>query len=182
MRFRNRKRLNAMLKIKRCIQSILCGLALGCSGASQAVGTYKTFTDDISCGKAKLSIQSTCARGDDDMSLNVCKPQKMTMFSAGIVRSASLPELNQGDIKSITEEDGSVSELYVIKMGCAQVANANYAILYYSVGGGSAPYSEFWTAYDERGKLLDSKNFPLHGNALEKIYEKMKKVNSNMPE
>jgi hypothetical protein len=93
-----------------------------------------------------------------------------------------LPELNQGDIKSIKEEEGSVSELYVIKIGCAQVANANYAILYYSVGGGSAPYSEFWTAYDESGKLLDSKNFPLHGHALEKMYKKMKKVNSIMPE
>jgi hypothetical protein len=171
-----------MMKTKRYTQSILCALALTGVSVCQAAGTYKTFTDEISCGKAKLSIQSTCARGDDDMSLNVCKPQKMTMSSAGVVRSAALPELNQGDIKSIKEEEGSVSELYVIKMGCAQVANANYAILYYSVGGGSALYSEFWTAYDESGKLLDSKNFPLHGHALEKMYKKMKKVNSIMPE
>lgn len=170
------------MKTKRYIQSVLCFLALGGLSACQAADTYKTFTDELSCGRAKVSIQSTCAKGDDDMSLNVCKPQRLTISRDGATRSAALPELNQDDIASIKEEDGSISELFVIKMGCAQVANANYAIMYYSVGGGSAPYSEFWTAYDESGKLLGSKKFPLRGNALEDVSKKMKKVHSIMPE
>jgi len=169
------------MKTKRKIQSFLCVLSLGALSACQAASAYKTFTDEISCGKSKLLIQSTCAKGDDNMSLNVCKPQKLMVVRDGATRSAVLPELNQDVVESIKEKDGSVSELYVIKMGCAQVANANYAILYYSIGGGSAPYSEFWTAYDESGKLLDSKNFPLRGNALQEVNKKMKKVRSIMP-
>lgn len=170
------------LKTIRYIQSVLCVLSLGAFAGCQAASQYKTFTDEIICGKAKLSIQSICAKGDDNMSLNRCKQQQLTIARDGAKRSAALPELNQDDIKSIKEEDGSVNDLYVVKFGCAQVADANYAILYYSVGGGSAPYSEFWTAYDERGNLLGSKSFPLHGNDLEQVNKKMKKVHSIMPE
>lgn len=171
-----------IMKTNRYIQSVLCVLALGSLSACHAASAYRTYKDEISCGKAKLSIQSTCAKGDDNMSLNVCKPQQLTIVRDGAMRSAALPELNQDDVKAMMEEDRSVSELYAVKMGCAQVANANYAILYYSVGGGSAPYSEFWTAYDESGKLLGSKKFPLHGNALEEANKKMKKIHSIMPE
>jgi hypothetical protein len=170
------------MKTLQYIQSVLCVLSLGAFAVCQAAGKYKTFTDEIICGKAKLSIQSTCAKGDDKMSLNRCKPQQLTIAQDGAKRSTALPELNQDDVRSIKEEDGSVSDLFVVKVGCAQVADANYALFYYSVGGGSAPYSEFWTAYDESGNLLSSKYFPLHGNALEQVNQKMKKVHSIMPE
>lgn len=160
----------------------MCVLFLVASAVCQAAGRYKTFTDEIICGDVRLLIQSTCAKGDDNMSLNRCKPQQLTIERVGAKRSVLLPELNQDDVKSIKAEDGSVSDLYVVKLGCAHVVDANYAILYYSVGGGSAPYSEVWTAYDETGKLLGSKNFPLHGNALEKVSQKMKKIHSIMPD
>lgn len=170
------------MKKKRYIQSVLCMTALGALGVCQAGGKYKSSIDEISCGKARLSIKSICAKGDDSMSLNVCKPQQLMLVREGATHRAALPELTEDDVKSIRDEDGSISDLYVVKLGCAHVGDANYAILYYSIGGGSAPYSEYWTAYDESGKLLSSKNFPLHGNALEDVSKKMKKVHSIMPE
>jgi len=170
------------MKKNKCIRSVLCTLAFASINVCQAASQYTNFTDEIACGKVKITIKSSCQKSDDEMSLNTCKPQNLKIGRDNGSRSVALPELNQDDINSIKKEDGSIADLFVIKMGCAQVAGANYAILYYSIGGGSEPYSELWTAYDESGSLLASKNFPLQGNALEAVNKKMKKVHSIMPE
>lgn len=161
--------------------TLACTILASLAGACAAAERYKDFTDEITCGKLKLTLESSCAKGEDDTSLNTCKPQKLRIANAGAVRNAVLPELNAGDIKDIKAAHGVVGDLFVIKMGCAQAGTAVYPVLYYSVGGGNAPYAEFWTAYDAEGKLMATKKFPLNAQQTDAVFPTMKKVHSIMP-
>ena len=56
-------------------------------------------------------------------------------------------------------------------------------VFYYSIGGGSAPYSEAYATYDETGTLVQDDKNPRSRKALaDTEYDRMKKVRSIMPD
>ncbi|MDQ2821426.1 MAG: hypothetical protein M3Y65_13690 [Pseudomonadota bacterium] len=152
-------------------------LAIGSTGLLHAAEPYRDTIDRLKCGPRMVTIQSRCAKSDGDMALNTCKAQAMSIGT----RSVILPELDQRDVAAIRKEGGTPAALFVVKMGCAQVRKAHYPILYYSIGGGSAPHAEVWTAYDASGRLLPNEKFPLDGKMLGALDKKMHRVQSIMP-
>lgn len=165
------------MKTRDALRCALAVLALGSASLLHAAEQYRDTVDRLTCGAQTVAIQSRCAKGDDDLSLNTCKAQAMSIGT----RSVILPELDQRDVAAIRKEGGTPSALFAVKMGCARVGKAAYPVLYYSIGGGSAPYSEVWTAYDARGKLLPNEKFPLDGKMLVALGKKMRRVQSIMP-
>ena len=157
---------------------VLFGVAL--AGAAHAAPPFKTFSDRLTCGPVAVTVQSTCAEGEDDTTLNTCHPQQMTIASARGTRGVTLPELTKGQRKSYEKLGGSVSDLFLTKMGCARARQAEYVLFYYSIGGGSAPYSELWLAYDKNGALVEDKDFP-EGLTSSADFSKMQRVRSIMP-
>ena len=85
------------------------------------------------------------------------------------------------NLASIAESGGDKDDLYVIKWGCGQAQSGKVALFYYSVGGGSAPYSEVWVQYGESGHIIAGKKDGLDTNSLLKTQKEMKKVRSIMP-
>lgn len=165
------------MRVMSVIRCSLAVLAIGLTGLAHATEPYSDTVDRLKCGALVVAIQSRCAKGEDDLALNTCKAQAMSIGT----RSVILPELDQRDVAAIRKEGGTTSGLFVVKMGCAQVKKAFYPVLYYTAGGGSAPYSEVWTAYDHKGKLLPAEKFPLDGKMLGALSKKMRRVQSIMP-
>jgi hypothetical protein len=159
------------------IRYALAVLAVGSAGVVHAAEPYRDTIDRLKCGPQMVTIQSRCAKGDDDTSRNMCKAQAMSIGT----RSVILPELDQRDVAAIRKEGGTPSALFVVKMGCAQVRKTHYPILYYAIGGGTAPIAEVWTAYDTHGRLLPNEKFPLDGKMLGALDKKMQRVRSIMP-
>ncbi|MEV4777920.1 hypothetical protein [Burkholderia sp. LMU1-1-1.1] len=153
------------------------GLANGCSARAK----YENFTEKLTCGKANFTIKSECKKAADSMSLNECKPQTLAIEHDKSIRTATLPELNKSDLSSIIENGGDKDDLYVIKWGCGDGQSGKVALLYYSIGGGSAPYSEVWVQYDESGRIVTGKTGGLDEKSLIKTQKEMKKVRSIMP-
>ncbi len=156
-------------------------MSLGLVNACSASGRYETFTEKLTCGKANFTIKSECKKAADNMSLNECKPQSLAIEHDNSVRTALLPEFSKSDLLSITEAGGDKDDLYVIKWGCGDAQSGKVALLYYSIGGGSAPYSEVWVQYDERGRIVTEKKDRLDEKSLMKTQKEMKKVHSIMP-
>lgn len=165
------------MKTTRAIRCAITLFVIAAAGALHAAEPYRDTVDRLTCGALVVVIQSRCAKGADDMSLNTCKAQAMSIGK----RSVILPELDQRDVAAIRKEGGTPGGLFAVKMGCARVGKASYPVLYYSIGGGSAPYAEVWTAYDAGGKLLPSEKFPLDGKRLSAMSKKMRPVQSIMP-
>jgi len=145
-------------------------------------GSYKKFTDEVTCGPITIKIHSTCLSSNDREELNECKPQNIDIASGGKMRSATLPEFEKKDSQSIMGAIGTIDELFVTEIGCTNISGADYAVLYYSAGGGSGPYSEFWTGYDKNGSLVSNKTLTFRGKESERMRKSMKNVRSIMPE
>lgn len=157
----------------------LLGLTyLGMISSCQAESGFVTTTESMTCGKGKFVIESTCKKSAKAMSLNQCKLQTLKVEGG---REIKLPELTKEDTDSIVKSGGAVKNLYVTQWGCAHSRGQDLAVLYYSIGGGSAPYSEAWAKYDSTGKLVGKEN-SLDPKTLEALEETMKDVRSIMPE
>jgi hypothetical protein len=151
-------------------------------GVAEAKDNYKTLIDEVTCGPIRIKIHSTCSSSKDREELNECKPQKIDIVSGKKMRSATLPEFEKKDKQLIISAIGTINELFVTEMGCTNINGADYAVLHYSAGGGSGPYSEFWTGYGTNGSLVSSKKLTFRGKEAEKMRKSMKNVRSIMPE
>ena len=157
----------------------LLGLAsLGMISSCQAGSGFTMTSQDMVCGNAKFVIESTCKKSTKAMSLNACKPQTLKVEGSRVI---TLPELTKEDAQSITESGGELKDLYVTQWGCARSRGQDIAVLYYSIGGGSAPYSEAWAKYDTKGKLVGKEN-TLDAATMGSLEKSMKAVRSIMPE
>jgi hypothetical protein len=157
----------------------LLGLAtLGMVSSCQAGNGFVTTTEKMTCGKTQFVIASSCKKSTKAMKLNECKPQTLTVAGSRVV---DLPELSKDDGDKIKKSGGDVKDLFVTQWGCAHSQGNDFAVLYYSTGGGSAPYSEAWAKYDSTGKLV-GKEHTLDAKTLQALEDTMKDVHSIMPE
>lgn len=147
----------------------------------QAAAKYERFVDSLVCGKTSYTIVSQCETSGDKMTLNECKPQTLTSQSNGASRSVVLPELDKRTRKSIIDSGGALEDLFVVAWTCTANKGKQIAMMHYSIGGGSAPYSEAWAAYDG-ARLLVSSKLPFDRNDFTSINKTLKKVHSIMPE
>lgn len=160
------------------IRSLLFLATLTTVASCSAGDGYKTNTDNLVCGKAVFTIESTCKKSKEEHDLNVCKPQTLTVNKT---RKVALPDFTPAETRRITDAGGATKDLFVIQWGCVKSKGTDVAVLAYSTGGGNAPYSESQTKYDDTGKLLGKEHrlAPEVQLALEKS---MTKVRSIMPE
>ncbi|NYE64233.1 hypothetical protein FHW58_005471 [Duganella sp. 1224] len=149
---------------------------LGCSAGDPA-----PWREQMTCGGTQYVIESPCKASKDPESLNVCGAQTLTVSRDGQTRRATLPELNKVSAKSIVDTGGKISRLFVTQWGCARGDQGDVAVLYYSIGGGSAPYAEAYTIYDERGVAIEDENSAKYEKALVNSEGHLKKVRSIMP-
>jgi len=135
----------------------------------------------MTCGGASYTLTSTCKSSGDPMELNYCKRQTLVIDQGGAKRSRTLPELPAKYAAQIYASGRDLQDLFVISWACSKTADGQIATLYYSIGGGSAEYSEAWTHYDKAGKLVtdDSKLTPDDVKAVQKS---LKRIPSIMPE
>lgn len=142
---------------------------------------YLNHPVTMTCGGASYTLTSTCKSSGDPMELNDCKPQTLVIDQGGAKRSTTLPELPAKYAAQIRASGRDLQDLFVISWACSKTADGPIATLYYSIGGGSAEYSEAWTHYDKAGKLVvdDSDITPKEVGTIEK---NMKRVPSIMPE
>jgi hypothetical protein len=138
----------------------------------------------MTCGEAKYKLDSICKKSNDEMELNECKSQFLEITRNGSVRKIKLPELSKYSSNIYKKSGGDSKELFVIKWGCGRADSVSEAVLYYSIGGGSAPNSEAWASYNEAGILMedDDKPNPKYDKALKSAEKGMKKVRSIMPD
>ena len=170
------------MKNKSLKNSLILTYSLLLMSSVAAKNKYDTSVQKMICGKATYTLQSICMKSEDDMSLNECKQQKLKIENNKNIRNILLPELNKSDIKTIKGSGGVIEDLYVVKWGCGNTAKENVAVFYYSIGGGSAPYSEAWAQYDENGEIIQHGKLGMDGKAMLKLYDKMEKVKSINPE
>lgn len=160
------------------------GVLLFCSvtvTAALAAGKFETATSTMVCGAAQFKIESTCARSREEMTLNTCRQQVLTIVSNGKTVQKKLPELNKRNVKSHKEAGGTLSDLYLTQWGCAGRGNASVALIYYSVGGGNGAYSESMAFYDAAGNLIEKDRDPRYAKAIADGMEKLAPVPSIMP-
>jgi hypothetical protein len=163
----------------------LFAVHLGCAmlavaSAAHGQAAYTTTTETMSCGKGKFTIASTCRKNGDG--LNQCKPQKLTVVSPAGTRTTSLPEMTNAEAADYKALGGDIKDLYVIQWGCGKSAAKSQpvAVFYYSIGGGSAPYSEVDIHYNEVGQLA-GKSLAIAARDYDALGEAMKPVRSIMP-
>jgi hypothetical protein len=160
------------------------GFLLFCSvsvTAAPAAEKFEMSTRTMMCGNAQFKIESTCARSREEMTLNTCRPQVLTIVSNGKTVQKTLPELNKADVKRHREAGGTLSDLYVTQWGCAGRENARVALIYYSAGGGNAAYSESMAFYDAAGNLIQKSRDPRYAKAIADGMGKLVPVPSIMP-
>jgi len=159
------------------------GVLLFCSVAVTATAAekFETRTRNMVCGDAQFKIESTCARSREEMTLNTCRAQVLTIVSNGKTVRKTLPELSEANVKSHKEAGGTLSDLYVTQWGCAGRGNASVALLYYSVGGGNAASSESMAFYDSAGNLIQKDRTPRYAKAIADGMDKLAPVPSIMP-
>ena len=160
------------------IASTLC--ALFAISSCHASGKYEKFVDSLSCGNVSYTIVSLCEKPDDEMSLRECKPQKLTSRSNGVNKSVVLPELDENERKSLIAAGGALEDLFVVEWACTTIKGRSIAVMHYSIGGGSAPYSEAWSKYDG-GKLKSDAVLPFDKTTFPALKKNLKKVHSIMP-
>lgn len=162
--------------------SISVFLAVGFSASAYAAQKFETSTVLMECGEAKFKIESTCAKSAEEMTLNVCKPQKLTIVVNGDAVQKQLPEFSKFSLKILKEVGGDPKNLYVVSWGCGGKGSEAVASLYYSIGGGSAPYSESMGFYDSKGRLIEQEKDVRYKKSMSEADGKMKPVPSIMPD
>jgi hypothetical protein len=135
----------------------------------------------MTCGAASYTLTSTCIKSADPTELNKCKPQTLVIDKAGGKRSTTLPELPREYAAQVRASRGDLKDLFVVACACSSTSHGPIATLHYSIGGGSAEYSEAWCYYDKVGNLIvkEPKLTPDEVNATERSF---KRVPSIMPE
>ncbi|MYN16951.1 hypothetical protein GTP81_09315 [Rugamonas sp. FT107W] len=167
------------MDIKNKLGAVAVALGLmhvACSAADQA-----PWREQMQCGDTQYVIESDCKPSNDPTALSQCKAQTLSVSHGGTVRKAKLPELNKVSAKSIVETGGKVSKLFVTQWACARGDKGDVAVMYYSIGGGSAPYAEAYSIYDEAGVLIENEDSAKYEQALAHSDGHMKKVKSIMP-
>lgn len=142
---------------------------------------FDTWTEQMTCGQAQYRVDSVCTPSNDPETLNDCKAQTLVVKRPAGPRSVRLPELTVASARTIREAGGEVKDLFLTHWACTRKDTNALAIFYYSIGGGSAPYSEATAVYDAAGKLLDD-NDPKARPAAGYPFGKMKPVRSIMPD
>ncbi|WP_145647943.1 hypothetical protein [Pseudoduganella lurida] len=160
----------------------LAMLAASITNPASAADRFAVTTATLQCGATRYVLASTCRPGKDETELNTCKPQVLTVSHAGKERKATLPELG----KALTRETGkagTLKNLFVVQWGCGRrdAKGGENAVLYYSVGGGNADYSEAFVVYDEAGVVIEDARRADYKAALQDGMDRLKPVRSIMP-
>ena len=158
-------------------------LALAAAAGSHAADgkRYQNQVAKMTCGAATYTLTSACIKSGDPMSLNECKPQTLVIDNAGAKRSAILPELPKEYAARIHASRGGLEDLFVVAWACSNASAGPIATLHYSIGGGSAEYSEAWSYYDKAGNLiLNDRKLTL--DEVRAVERSLKRVPSIMPE
>jgi hypothetical protein len=163
------------------ISKFFGAMVLSLVGTACLASGYQTWTEQFTCGKATYKIQSVCKASSDTETLNDCKSQHLEITQGNETRKTKLPELNRSVAGIIKEAGGQLKDLFVVKQGCANISGSPVEILYYSIGGGSAPYAEAYAEYDLSGNLLGEKDLRSK-KAAEYPFERLKGVRSIMPD
>ncbi|WP_124946933.1 hypothetical protein [Sulfurirhabdus autotrophica] len=116
------------------------------------------------------------------MTLNECRSQTLEITHNNIVRKVKLPELSKFSARLYQKVGGNINELYVTQWGCGHSDKINVAILYYSIGGGSAPYADSSAMYAATGVLIEDEKFEKYRNATRDGLGHLKSVRSIMPD
>jgi hypothetical protein len=157
-------------------------LALAASPDGQAAGPqYQAQVVRMTCGEASYTLTSSCIQGEDESTLNECKPQSLVIVHGNARRRTTLPELPRELDRQIRASRGGLDSHFVVAWGCSSTGNGPVATLRYSIGGGSAPYSEAWSHYDKTGKLMGDTE-KLTRDEVEAVLRHLKKVPSIMPD
>lgn len=157
-------------------------LALSICPVSHAAdgNRYQKEVAKMTCGAATYTLTSICIKSGDLMTLNECKPQTLVIDTAGGRRSKTLPELPRKDAARIRSVGGDVADLFVVAWACTSAGGRPIATFHYSIGGGSAGYSEAWSHYDNEGNLV-SKDMKLAPDQARGIQRNFTAVPSIMP-
>jgi hypothetical protein len=156
--------------------------ALGSMSAAAIGATQSGFVtsrQELSCGKASYIIASPC-KASTDGSLNACKQQTLTIQAGTGKRTVKLPEFTKKQASAYKKSGGTVSDLFVTRWGCVTAEGEQSLMLYHSIGGGSAPYSDAYTAYDADGNSLGDKPLPVE--SILAFKQNRKPVRSIMPD
>ncbi|MYM89282.1 hypothetical protein GTP91_19150 [Rugamonas sp. FT82W] len=133
-------------------------VAVGLAHVACSAGEQAPWREQMQCGDTQYVIESDCKPSNDAATLNQCKAQTLSVSHGGTARKAKLPELNKVSAKSIVETGGKVSKLFVTQWACVRGDKSDVAVMYYSIGGGSAPYAEAYSIYDEAGALIENED------------------------
>jgi hypothetical protein len=153
--------------------------ALGSMSAAANGAGFVTSRQELSCGKASYIIASSC-KASTDGSLNACKQQTLTIQAATGKRTVKLPEFTKKQASAYKKSGGTASDLYVTRWGCVTAEGEQSLMLYHSIGGGSAPYADAYTAYDADGNSLGDKRLPVE--SILAFKQTRKPVRSIMPD
>lgn len=148
--------------------------------ASAEVANFRDHTVKMSCGRAHYTLTSTCRKSPDLSQLNTCRPQTLRIELEGATRSVVLPEFSRKERDRIRTSGGELGELFVVAWSCTKSSKGPFGTLYYSIGGGSAPYSEALSHYDASGRLIVSDS-ALKPDDLSEAMKHVREVPSIMP-
>jgi hypothetical protein len=169
------------MRIKNKMNAMLAGAAVAVVHVGCLAGDQAPWREQLQCGDTQYVIESDCKPSGDSSTLNQCKRQTLTVSHDGKTRKATLPELNKVSAKSIVETGGKVGKLFVTQWACVRGDKGDVAVMYYSIGGGSAPYSEAYSIYDEAGAVIENEDSAKYEQALTHSEGHMKKVKSITP-
>lgn len=164
-----------MLTLPRSLLTLTFACTISSCLASDG---FTTTAQHITCGKVKFVIESTCKKSRKPMEFNECKPQTLKLADG---RAITLPDFATEDASAIKKSGGVLKDLFVTQWGCVRSRGQDLMVLYYSIGGGSAPYAEAWAKYDSSGKLVGKEN-ALDAKAQDELEQSMVDVHSIMPE
>lgn len=167
--------------MKTCIIPMALLALVACHEGEAADQRYQKQVAKMACGDAAYALTSTCIKSEDPFELNQCQPQSLVTDVGGAKRSAALPELPSAERKRVQAIGGDLKRLFVVRWACSNSSIGPIATLHYSIGGGSAEYSETWSHYDRTGKLIEGsvKLTPVELSAVERNF---KNVPSIMPD
>jgi hypothetical protein len=140
------------------------------------------WVERMKCGEVRYQIESDCKKSMDPDTLNDCKSQLLRITYRDWVFNERLPQLDKATVKGIKETGGEIGDLFVTQWACVQADKGEVAVLYYSVGGGSAPYADAYTVYDTEGKRIDDDENSTIRAALANREKSMRRVKSIMPD
>lgn len=164
------------------LSKLFACLVVGISTTSCVAQDYEAWAEQMTCGEAQYKLVSICKPSNAEMELNECKAQTLEIVTKGRIRKVKLPELSKFSLRIYKEVKGNVSELFVTNWGCGHDGKMSVLSLYYSIGGGSAPYSESASYYSNDGKLVEDEKNPKYDKAIRDAEKQMKSVHSIMPD